>query len=179
MLVQTIYQRRKEAGGAPCISKWFKPDEWVKLNSNLVWLDLWYLKGWNWEVSLQWITMEFETQYDELGGKRGASPGKEECLMLSAGWARGVLMLMEECGIKLRGAKPGQRRLTGVEECLSSGAAIHAEHHQLRRDVHSLDRNRDTPNQGRRGRWEALTGIEELRLGLRSSDGDWRVPIRA
>jgi len=26
--------------------------------------------------------MEFESQYDEFGGQRGASPGKEECLML-------------------------------------------------------------------------------------------------
>jgi hypothetical protein len=25
--------------------------------------------------------MEFEKQYDEFGGKRGAPPGKEECLM--------------------------------------------------------------------------------------------------
>jgi len=40
--------------------------------------------------------MEFEWQYDEFGGKRGAQPGKEECLMWSAGWARGVLMLIEE-----------------------------------------------------------------------------------
>jgi hypothetical protein len=43
--------------------------------------------------------MEFKRQYDEFGGTRGAPPGKEECLMWSAGWARGVLMLMEECGM--------------------------------------------------------------------------------
>jgi len=29
--------------------------------------------------------MEFERQYDEIGGKRGTPPGKEECLMWSAG----------------------------------------------------------------------------------------------
>jgi len=29
--------------------------------------------------------MEFEGQYDELVGKRGAPPGKEEFLMWSAG----------------------------------------------------------------------------------------------
>jgi hypothetical protein len=40
--------------------------------------------------------MEFERQYDEFGGKRGAPPTKEECLMWSA---RGVLMLMEERGM--------------------------------------------------------------------------------
>ena len=33
--------------------------------------------------------MEFETQYDEFGGQRGAPPANEECLMWSAGWARG------------------------------------------------------------------------------------------
>jgi len=26
--------------------------------------------------------MEFEKQYDKFGGKRGAPPGKEECLIL-------------------------------------------------------------------------------------------------
>ena len=51
--------------------------------------------------------MEFEKQYDEFAGKRGAPPGKE-CLMWSAGWARGVMMVMEECGMKLGGANPGQ-----------------------------------------------------------------------
>jgi len=43
--------------------------------------------------------MEFEREYDEFGGKRGAPPANEECLMWSAGWARGVLMLMEEWGM--------------------------------------------------------------------------------
>jgi hypothetical protein len=28
--------------------------------------------------------------------------------MWSAGWARGVILVMEECGMKLRGANPGQ-----------------------------------------------------------------------
>jgi len=32
--------------------------------------------------------MEFERQYDEFGGKRGALPGKEECLM-SCGVVKG------------------------------------------------------------------------------------------
>jgi len=40
--------------------------------------------------------MEFESQEDKVGGKRGAPPGKQECLMSSAGWARGVLMFMGE-----------------------------------------------------------------------------------
>ena len=52
--------------------------------------------------------MQFERQYDEFGGKRGAPPGKEECPMWSTGWAKGVMLVMEECGMKLRGANPGQ-----------------------------------------------------------------------
>jgi hypothetical protein len=40
--------------------------------------------------------MEFEMQYDEFVGKRGAPLGKEKCLMWSAGWARGVMMVIEE-----------------------------------------------------------------------------------
>jgi len=43
--------------------------------------------------------MEFEREYDEFGGKRDAPPANEECLMWCAGWARGVLMLMEERGM--------------------------------------------------------------------------------
>jgi len=43
--------------------------------------------------------------------------------MSSARWARGVLMVMEECRMKLRGANPGQGALTGIEERLCSGAA--------------------------------------------------------
>jgi hypothetical protein len=43
--------------------------------------------------------MEFKRQSDEFRGKRGAPPGKEKCLMWSAGWSSEVLMLMEECGM--------------------------------------------------------------------------------
>jgi len=52
--------------------------------------------------------MQSERQYDEFAGKRGVSAGKEECLMWSAGWARGEMMVMEECGMKLWGANPVQ-----------------------------------------------------------------------
>jgi len=62
--------------------------------------------------------MEFERQYDEFGGNSGAPSGEEECLMRSAGRARGLLMVMEECGMKLRGANPDQRALTRIEEGL-------------------------------------------------------------
>jgi len=53
--------------------------------------------------------MECERQCDEFAGKRVAPPEEEECLMWSAGWARGVMMVMEECGMSLRGANPGER----------------------------------------------------------------------
>jgi hypothetical protein len=33
------------------------------------------------EVSLRSIKMEFESQYDEFGGKQGTPPGEKECLM--------------------------------------------------------------------------------------------------
>jgi hypothetical protein len=67
--------------------------------------------------------MEFETQYDEFGGKSSAPHGSEEYLMWCARWARGVLMAMEECRMKFRGANPAQGVLTGIKECISSRAA--------------------------------------------------------
>jgi len=66
--------------------------------------------------------MEFERQYDEFRGKRGLPQGKEKCLMWCARSARGVLMAMEGCRMKLRGADPGQGAPTGIEERISSGA---------------------------------------------------------
>ena len=41
--------------------------------------------------------------------------------------------------MKLRGAKPGQGAPTGIEECLSCGAHIHAEHRRKWRDVERLE----------------------------------------
>jgi len=63
--------------------------------------------------------MQFERQYDEFGGKRGVPPGQKKCLIRRAGWARGVLMVMVERGMKVRGANPGQRAPTRIEEHLS------------------------------------------------------------
>jgi hypothetical protein len=40
MQEHTIHQWRKEAGGVPYISEQFVSGEWVKLNSNVVWLEL-------------------------------------------------------------------------------------------------------------------------------------------
>jgi len=52
--------------------------------------------------------MEFERKYDEFAGKSGAPPGTDHCLTWSAGLARGEMMVMEGCGMKLWGANPGQ-----------------------------------------------------------------------
>jgi len=43
--------------------------------------------------------------------------------MLCARWAKGVLMVIEECRIKLMGANPGQGAPTEIEKRLSSGTA--------------------------------------------------------
>ena len=56
-------------------------------------------------------------------GKRGVPPGKEERLMSCARWAKGVVTVIEECRMKLRGANPGQGAPTGIEEHLCSRAA--------------------------------------------------------
>jgi len=62
-------------------------------------------------------------KYDKVGGKHGMLPGNEECLMWSSRWAIGVLMVMEEHRMKLRGQNPGQGVQTGIEEHISSRAA--------------------------------------------------------
>jgi len=75
------------------------------------------------EVSSWGFKIEFQRQYDEFGGKGGAPPGQEECLMYCTRWVRGVLMVMEECRMELMGADPGHEVPTGIEERISSGAA--------------------------------------------------------
>jgi len=62
-------------------------------------------------------------KYDEFGRKRGAPPGKEESLMWSSRWARGVLLVIEERRMKLRGKNPCQGAPKGIEERISSSAA--------------------------------------------------------
>jgi len=71
-------------------------------------------KGVGIEASLRWIQMEFETQYDEFWGKRGAPPGKEECLILGevvkgsadgdAEWNWGARIQAKECWRGFRNA---------------------------------------------------------------------------
>jgi len=45
MQKHTIHPLRKETGGVPNIFDWFGHGEWKKFNSNVSWLDLWYLNG--------------------------------------------------------------------------------------------------------------------------------------
>jgi hypothetical protein len=59
---------------------------------------------------------------DEFRGKPGTPPGEEQCPMWSSWWARGELMVMEECRMKVRGKNPGQEALMGIDERISSGA---------------------------------------------------------
>jgi hypothetical protein len=69
------------------------------------------------------MKIDIGRQYDEFGGKGGVPPGKEQCVMWCARWARGVLTVMEECRIEWRGVNSGQGAPTGIEKRLSSGAA--------------------------------------------------------
>jgi hypothetical protein len=65
--------------------------------------------------------MEFDSQYNELAGKSGSPPGKEEGLMWSVGWSRGVMMVMAKCGMILGGANPGQEaRIQGSSPSMLS-----------------------------------------------------------
>jgi hypothetical protein len=64
-----------------------------------------------------------KAKYDEFKGKPGAPPGQEECLVRSSRWARGVLMVMAERRMKLRGKNPAQGAPTGIKERISSGGA--------------------------------------------------------
>jgi hypothetical protein len=133
----TIHQRRKEARGAPYIPKWFGPGEWVKLKSNVVWLDMWYLKGLElrlacskskWSLKGNMINLwEKDVSHHERRSVwyhvGGAPPRKEKCLMSFARWAWGVPMVMEECRVKLSGKNSGWGALTGIEGRLCSTAA--------------------------------------------------------
>jgi len=153
------------------------------------------------EVSLRWSKMEFERQYDEFGGKRGAPPGEEECQMScevvngsadgDAQWNWGVQIQAKE-------------RRWGLRSAYAAEQPIHAEQRQTGREVKSLEWNRGTPNRGWGGDWGApileeergqkrqygalngiskhqsrlrrAEGIKERWRGLRSADGDWGVP---
>jgi len=183
----TIHQRRKEAGGVCCISKWFGSGEWAKSNSNVVWLDLWFLKCWNWEVSPRWIKMEFERQYDEFAGKRGAPPGKEQCLMWIAGWAKGQMMVMEECRMKLWGANPGQGApiqrkspsmlsITEREGNTESGIEERRYWSRLRRGLRSAHSWGGAPTEMQYG---ALNEISKRQSRLRIADWNRGVPTIA
>lgn len=67
--------------------------------------------------------MEFEKLYDEFGGKEGMSPRMQECLLWSATWGMGGLMVIEEHRRKSWGANLSQGARTEIEEYISSVAA--------------------------------------------------------
>jgi hypothetical protein len=77
--------------------------------------------------------MEFERQCNEFTGNTGAPPGQKECLMRSAACAWGVIIVMAECRMKLRCAKPRPRSAYPVEQ------PIHAEHCRTGREENSLE----------------------------------------
>jgi len=53
----TMYQWCTDSGGTACMQWLFIPGQWMKLNSNAVWLDLWYLTMVSWDVCELWIYM--------------------------------------------------------------------------------------------------------------------------
>ena len=79
------------------ISKRFGIEVSLQVNQNGDWKAIWWIRG-----------------------KERCATRKEECLIW---WARGVLIVMKEYRMKLRGANPGQEAPTGIEERWCSGAA--------------------------------------------------------
>ena len=85
----TIHQWRKEAGGATCTCWLSVLREWMKVNSNVVWLDLWYLTKVQWDVSelrIQmgiWKTMisqmkKGSNHHEKMRARWGVLCGKKE-----------------------------------------------------------------------------------------------------
>ena len=83
--------------------------------------------------------MESERKHDEFRGERAAPPGKDECLRWCARLAKGVLTVVEECRMKLRGTNPGQRAPTGIGKRTSCGALPKGEGRQrVRNEIEAL-----------------------------------------
>jgi len=101
MQVHKIHQCRKEAGGTPYISEWFGPGEWVKLNSNVVWLDLWYLKGL--ELRLACGESKWTLKGNMMNsGEKEVHHQERRSAWCRVRWSRGVLMQNEIEGCKSR-----------------------------------------------------------------------------
>jgi len=147
MQVYTIHQRCKESRGAPCISEWFGPGEWVNLNSSYVWLNLWYLKGlelrlacgeskWSLKgnmMNLRGKVMRHQERRSAWCGVRG---GQGECWWWSSEeWNWGAQIEAKERRRGLRSTYPAEQ-------------PIQAEQGQKGREVKSLEWNGGAPNRG-------------------------------
>jgi len=98
----TIHQGRKEAGDAPYISEWLGPGEWVKLNSNDVWLDLWYLKGFELRLACGERKPSLKGNIMNSGEKEVRHQERRSA-WCRVRWSRGVLM---QNGIEGRKSRP-------------------------------------------------------------------------
>jgi len=84
-----------------------------------------------------------------------------------------------EWGVRKRSADVDGGARNVIEERLSGGAAIHAEHHRNGREVKSLQWNRGAPNRGQRGDWGMLNQLSMCQSRLRSANRDWDATIPA
>jgi len=109
MQEHTIHQRCKEAGGAPYISEWFGPGEWVKLKFNVVWLDLWYLKGL--ELRLAWGESKWSLKGNMMdSGEKDVRHQKRRSAWCCVRWSTWVLMVMQN---EIEGRKSRPRSADG------------------------------------------------------------------
>jgi len=148
-----IHQWHKEAGGTPCNSERFGPGKWVKLNSNVVWLNLWYLKGLELRVAcseLKWRLKgnmmnsgEREVRHQERNstwcGVQGGQ-GENWWWWRSVGWNWRVQIQAKE-------RRQGFRRAYPVEQ------PNQTEQHRMGREAKSLEWNGDALNRGWGGDW--------------------------
>jgi len=174
----TIHQHGKAAGGAAGISEWFSPGKWAISNCNVIWLNLWYLICWTWEVSSWWIKMEFERQYDEFTRKWGLQPGKEGVPDVESRVGKGSDDGDGGVWNELEGCKSRARRTYQAEQ------PIHAEHRRNAREEKILECKWGPPNQGLGCDRGAPTLEEERRpkqqyrvLNVQDGISEWGVPM--
>jgi len=186
--VETIHQRRKDASGSPGISKCFVAGKCVKLNSNVVGLDLWYLNCLelllargesNWSLKGNMMNLEEKEVRHQEGRSAwcGVWGGQGEYWWWwrSAEWNWGAQIQAEECPQEWRSTYP-------------------AEQPQKGREVKSMEWNRGAPSRGWGGdsgvpilekergqnmQFGALNEILKSQCRLRSAYGVWGASITA